>query len=79
MYDVDHIVPFQNTLFQAKTVEAVATKHNISSDQVHEVIKRSLPKLKERRDATRPRPHLDDKIVAGWNGLMVRWSYPWII
>jgi len=61
----------KNTLFQAKTVEEIATKHGISADQVRQIIKGSLPKLKEHRDATRPRPHLDDKIVAGWNGLMI--------
>lgn len=47
----------------------------MSVPQVEMVLQESLQKLKAWRDEQRPRPHLDDKIVAGWNGLMVRCPY----
>jgi len=48
----------RNILFQA----------NDAADA--EVIERAIPKLLEIR-SHRPRPHLDDKILAAWNGLMI--------
>ena len=61
----------QNTLYQAHPYEVVADKFGVSVDQVKSVIARAIPKLRAQRDKTRPRPHLDDKILTGWNGLMV--------
>jgi uncharacterized protein YyaL (SSP411 family) len=29
-------------------------------------------RLREWREQNRPKPHLDDKIMVSWNGLMVR-------
>lgn len=63
--------PTQNTLYQTLSYEEVATKHETSPDKVREIIARSITKLKAYRDETRPRPHLDDKILVSWNGLMV--------
>jgi len=48
-----------NTLIRRSTVE-----------EARETLARCRGKLLERR-ATRPRPHLDDKILAAWNGLMI--------
>ncbi|MBZ5676366.1 MAG: thioredoxin domain-containing protein [Acidobacteriia bacterium] len=47
----------RNILYQAQEVE-------------DESIARSISKLLEVR-SRRPRPHLDDKILAGWNGMMI--------
>lgn len=44
--------------------------HNISSDDLKPVIERGLETLFKEREK-RVRPHLDDKIIASWNGLMI--------
>jgi uncharacterized protein YyaL (SSP411 family) len=41
-----------------------------TDEEARETLAQSRAKLLERR-ATRPRPHLDDKILASWNGLMI--------
>src|SRR5438094_9399733 len=41
-----------------------------TEDQVRDLLKRCREKLFAIR-AKRPRPHLDDKIIAAWNGLMI--------
>jgi hypothetical protein len=41
-----------------------------TEDAVRELLKRCREKLFAIR-SKRPRPHLDDKIIAGWNGLMI--------
>jgi uncharacterized protein YyaL (SSP411 family) len=41
-----------------------------TEDQVRDLLKQSREKLFAIR-AKRPRPHLDDKIIAAWNGLMI--------
>lgn len=61
----------KNTLYQAHSYENVAEKFGVPVDQVKEVITRAIPRLRSHREKTRPRPHLDDKILTGWNGLMV--------
>ena len=42
----------------------------VSVAEVHRLLQRCLALLKEWREKNRPRPHLDDKVVAAWNGLM---------
>jgi uncharacterized protein YyaL (SSP411 family) len=49
----------------------LALKHNMPVSEVALIIASSLRKLKEYRNANRPRPYLDDKIVTAWNGLML--------
>ncbi|KAJ9096594.1 hypothetical protein QFC19_007127 [Naganishia cerealis] len=69
--DIQGELEGKNTLYQAHPYPTVAQKFNISVEQVKDVISRAIPKLREHRDTTRPRPHLDDKILTGWNGLMI--------
>jgi hypothetical protein len=52
--------PGRNILFQA---------HDANHDE-ELIISRSIPKLLRVR-GKRPRPHLDDKILTAWNGLMI--------
>ena len=59
-----------NHLFFAKSAEQVAESTGLSVDRVEALAARGLDLLRERRNA-RPRPHLDDKVLAGWSGLMI--------
>ncbi|MFA5059762.1 MAG: thioredoxin domain-containing protein [Candidatus Omnitrophota bacterium] len=60
----------KNILYVAKTVEATAQHFKKSMEEIEEVLKRSKEKLLFLR-TKRPRPHLDDKILTDWNGLMI--------
>ncbi|KZT07968.1 uncharacterized protein LAESUDRAFT_698029 [Laetiporus sulphureus 93-53] len=60
-----------NVLYLAHSAEETATELGMPAEEVGVVIERSLSKLKEWREKNRPRPHLDDKAVTGWNGLMI--------
>ncbi|MGA3205926.1 MAG: thioredoxin domain-containing protein, partial [Bryobacteraceae bacterium] len=51
----------QNILYQARSIEG---------DEARAAQRGASEKLLDRR-ARRPRPHLDDKILASWNGLMI--------
>ena len=50
---------------------AVAQRLGIAPDELREIIARARSRLYEAR-AARVRPGLDDKILAGWNALMLR-------
>lgn len=60
----------QNILYQARSVEETAVGAGASVDETRGVLRSAIGKLVERR-ARRPRPHLDDKILASWNGMMI--------
>jgi len=59
-----------NQLYLARSIEALAGEHGASVDEVADRLERAEAKLVARR-AERPRPHLDDKVLAAWNGLMI--------
>ncbi len=60
----------QNILYQARSIEETALAYRVSVEEARTVLRNATVKLSELR-ARRPRPHLDDKILAGWNGLMI--------
>ncbi len=60
----------RNLLYTAQSIEDVATRTGRSADEVVEALGRIRSRLFAVR-ASRPRPHLDDKILTAWNGLMI--------
>ncbi len=60
----------KNILIERHTVAETAKQFKKSEDAVRQSLAHSREKLLPIRDK-RPRPHLDDKIIAGWNGLMI--------
>ena len=60
----------KNILIQRHTIAETAKNFKKSEDEIGESLARSREKLLSIR-AKRPRPHLDDKIIASWNGLMI--------
>jgi uncharacterized protein YyaL (SSP411 family) len=60
----------QNILIQRHTIAETAKHFKKSEEEVRQSLTRSREKLLSIR-RKRPRPHLDDKIISAWNGLMV--------
>jgi hypothetical protein len=60
----------KNILIQRHTTTETAQHFKKSEDEVLQSLARSREKLLSIR-AKRPRPQLDDKIIASWNGLMI--------
>jgi uncharacterized protein YyaL (SSP411 family) len=60
----------KNLLYTARPLDQVASMTGKAVSDVEETLARSRQTLLERRSA-RPRPHLDDKIITAWNGLMI--------
>jgi len=60
----------KNILIQRHTVTETAQHFRKPEDAVRDLLRQSREKLFAIRNK-RPRPHLDDKIIAAWNGLMI--------
>ena len=60
----------KNILIQRHTIAETAQHSKKTEDEIRESLSRSREKLFAIRNQ-RPRPHLDDKIIAAWNGLMI--------
>ena len=60
----------KNILIERHTIAETAKQFKKREDEVRQSLERSRKKLFAIR-AKRPRPHLDDKIIAAWNGLMI--------
>ena len=60
----------KNTLIQRMTLSAAADFFKKSEGEIRRSLSESRQILFEARER-RPRPHLDDKIITAWNGLMI--------
>jgi uncharacterized protein YyaL (SSP411 family) len=60
----------KNILFASHTIEETAEHVKKTPGEVGKILADARQKLFERREQ-RPRPHLDDKIITAWNGLMI--------
>ncbi len=60
----------KNTLIQRMTLSEAAKVFKKTEAEIERALAESKRKLLEVR-AKRPRPHLDDKIITAWNGLMI--------
>ncbi|PYK66063.1 MAG: thioredoxin domain-containing protein [Verrucomicrobia bacterium] len=60
----------KNILIERHTIAETAQHFKKSEEDIAKSLARSREKLFAIR-AKRPRPHLDDKIIAAWNGLMI--------
>jgi len=68
--DPHHEFTGRNILFQAHGLEETAHHFDVAGDAATVAIAGAQRKLFEAR-AKRVRPHLDDKILTAWNGLMI--------
>ncbi len=60
----------KNLLYVAQSIEQIARETGTSPADVERVLSAARLKMFETR-VTRPRPHLDDKVLTAWNGLMI--------
>ncbi len=60
----------KNILYIARSVSETSNKFGLSTDETVKILRRSEDRMFEVREK-RPRPHLDDKILTSWNGLMI--------
>lgn len=60
-----------NILFRSTTDEEFATKHDLTVRELNSIV-RDAAILLEKHRSKRPHPGLDDKILAGWNGIMLK-------
>jgi uncharacterized protein YyaL (SSP411 family) len=60
----------KNLLYTAQSIEQIARATGKSPDEVQQALRTARLKMFEVR-GSRPRPHLDDKVLTAWNGLMI--------
>ena len=68
--DPQHEFTGRNILYAANTLEATANHFGKSETELRRILGDARVTLFRVR-VTRPRPHLDDKILTSWNGMMI--------
>lgn len=69
--DVQGELEGKNTVCVTCTIAELAKEFSVTEEEAVKTIESARRKLLLYRDETRPRPHLDDKIVVSWNGLAI--------
>ena len=70
LHDPQNEFTGRNILYKEKDLSEVARKSKNSDDEADELLTKARIKLLNQRK-TRIAPHLDDKIITAWNGLMI--------
>jgi uncharacterized protein YyaL (SSP411 family) len=70
LHDPQHEFTGRNILYRAKSAEDAAHHFKMEVDKIETSLQQSRDILFAWR-SKRLRPHLDDKIITGWNGLMI--------
>src|SRR4029079_18636903 len=60
----------QNILYTSESIEDIAARTGKRPDAIVAALGRARQTLFDAR-AKRPRPHLDDKVLTSWNGMMI--------
>jgi uncharacterized protein YyaL (SSP411 family) len=60
----------KNLLYVSSSIEELADRAGKSRDEIEAALQRARMTMFQAR-LMRPRPHLDDKVLTGWNGLML--------
>jgi uncharacterized protein YyaL (SSP411 family) len=61
----------QNIVWVKTPIEQLSNHLSMPVDKIREYIEQGRAALRKRREQERVRPELDDKVVAGWNGLVI--------
>lgn len=59
-----------NVLTRRAPVERLAATFELPAEKVRSILDQARSRLRSER-SKRPAPHLDDKVLSGWNGLMI--------
>jgi uncharacterized protein len=68
--DPHNVFRNKNTLYQARSIDEVSLKFIKDETEIRNIISKCKEKLFKARE-TKPKPHLDDKILVSWNSLMI--------